>query len=183
MLRIERTSWHRFGMGRGRVSPRAGSTTSGTLTRVPAIYFAYGSNLSPQRMLERVAGARGLGAARLAGRRLCFDKRGRDGTGKANLRDDPASSVWGALYSFEPEAWPQLDRCEPGYERIAVEVEWNGERRAAQTYVSTLFTPDPVPLARYKRLVIEGARFHALPDDWIRWLEAQPERSERPGRG
>lgn len=171
-----------MGGGESIAARRFDHVAAGTVTQVTAIYFAYGSNLSPERMRGRVASAQALGAARLAGRRLCFDKLGRDGTGKANLRDDPASSVWGALYSFEPEAWPQLDRCEPGYARVEVEVECGGERRAAQTYVSRLYTPDPLPLARYKRLVVEGARFHALPDDWIRWLESQPERADPPKR-
>jgi gamma-glutamylcyclotransferase (GGCT)/AIG2-like uncharacterized protein YtfP len=147
---------------------------------MPELYFAYGSNLSPQRMRERMPGARAQGAALLRGRRLCFDKRGRDGTGKANLRDDPASFVWGVLYSFEPDAWARLDGFEPGYERVAVEVECGGSLRAAQTYVSALRAPDPVPLASYKRLIVEGARYHALPPEWIRWLESQPERAD-PG--
>lgn len=143
-----------------------------------ALYFAYGSNLSPERMRKRVASATAQGPARLAGRRLCFDKRGRDGSGKANLRDDPSAHVWGALYSFELEAWLRLDGFEPGYERVEVQVEWRGQSRAAQTYVSRQWTSDPVPTAAYKRLVVEGARSHGLPAEWIRWLESLPERPD-----
>lgn len=142
------------------------------------LYFAYGSNLSPVRMRERIAGARALGAARLAGRRLCFDKRGMDGSGKANLRDDPHASVWGALYRFDPDEWRRLDGFEPGYARVGVEVEWRGETRAAQTYMSGELTEDPVPLAGYKRWIVEGARAHGLPEAWIRWLESLPERAD-----
>lgn len=144
-----------------------------------ALYFAYGSNLSPARMRERIAAAQALGAARLAGYRLCLDKRGGDGSGKANLRADPAETVWGALYQFDAGEWPRLDGFEPGYERVAVEVEWRGATRPALTYVSQTLTPDPVPFACYKRLMLEGARAQGLPEEWIRRLEALPERADR----
>jgi hypothetical protein len=155
---------------------------------VSALYFAYGSNLSPARMVGRIAEARSLGAARLAGFRLCLDKRGGDGSGKANLREDPSESVWGALYSFDASEWLRLDGFEPGYERIAVEVEWQGTTRPAHTYRSRLLTPDPVPFAWYKRLIVDGARAQRLPEEWIRRLEALPERPDpveirRPRRG
>lgn len=142
-----------------------------------ALYFAYGSNLALARMRERVAGAEAVGAARLDGFRLCLDKCGRDGSGKANLREDAAEVVWGVLYRFDLREWPRLDAFEPGYERIAVSVAVGGTSVDAFTYRSLDLTQDPVPFAWYKRLLVEGARAHALPDDWIRHLEALPSRS------
>jgi hypothetical protein len=144
---------------------------------VSALYFAYGSNLSPARMRERVGGAEPLGAAQLAGFRLCLDKRGRDGSGKANLREDAGQVVWGVLYRFEAGEWPRLDAFEPEYERVGVSVVRAGAVHAAHTYRSASLTADPVPFAWYKRLLVEGARAHGLPDAWIRQLEALPERS------
>jgi hypothetical protein len=144
---------------------------------VTALYFAYGSNLSLARMRERVAGAEAVGAARLDGFRLCLDKCGRDGSGKANLREDANDVVWGVLYRFDPREWSRLDACEPGYERIAVSVVLGGAAVDALTYRSLDLTQDPVPFAWYKRLLVEGARAHALPGDWIRHLEALPSRS------
>ena len=141
-----------------------------------ALYFAYGSNLSPARMRERVAGAEPLGAAQLSGFRLCLDKRGHDGSGKANLREDAAQVVWGALYRFDASEWPRLDAFELEYERVGVSVVCSGEVRAAHTYRSRSLTGDPVPFAWYKRLLVEGARAHGLPVEWIRHLEALPER-------
>lgn len=143
---------------------------------MPDAYFAYGSNLSPARMRERVAGAASLGAARLPGFRLALDKRGADGSGKANLHESPGDAVWGALYALGPADWLRLDGFEPGYERIRVEVEWRGSRRAAWTYASRQLTPEPVPRAWYKRLIVEGARVQGLPEEWIGLLEALPER-------
>lgn len=145
---------------------------------VSALYFAYGSNLSLARMRERIAGAEPLGAARLVGFCLRLDKRGADGSGKANLGDDASQSVWGALYRIDANEWPRLDAFEPDYERFEVEVEWRGGARRAQTYRSHRLTPDAVPFAWYKRLLVEGARAHALPEAWIRRLERLPERSD-----
>jgi hypothetical protein len=142
------------------------------------LYFAYGSNLAPERMRERVGAVRALGAARLTGWSLRLDKRGADGSGKANLHEDPQGSVWGALYAFDADAWPRLDACEPGYERVAVRVECGGAWHAAHSYRSHLIAPDAVPLAGYKRLILAGARAHGLPEAWLRTLEALPERDD-----
>ena len=143
-----------------------------------SLYFAYGSNLSPARMRERVPGAEAQGPARLAAFRLCLDKLGADGSGKANLREDASQSVWGALYRLDASDWPRLDRFEAGYERIAVEVLCRDTPRAAETYRSRRFAAEPVPFAWYKRLLVEGARAHGLPESWIRHLEALPERPD-----
>ena len=149
-----------------------------------ALYFSYGSNLSLSRMRDRVASAVAVGRARLPGHRLTTDKRGRDGSGKANLRQDPAAAVWGVVYRFLAEHWPALDACERGYARVEVEVALeSGERLRVETYVSSLLAPDPVPLAWYKRLILDGAREHGLPAAYLEMLEALPARSDpsRPG--
>ncbi len=123
-------------------------------------------------MRERVPSARPEGTGRLPGYRLVWDKRGADGTGKANLRADEESRVWGVVYRLDDDAWLSLDVHEPGYERLEVQVATREERQPAQTYLSTLTTSDPVPAAWYRRLVVEGAREHGLPEAWIRVLEA-----------
>ena len=81
------------------------------------VYFAYGSNMSSNRLRARVPEARTIGRAHLNGWRLAFNKPGRDGTGKANLVASAHSTSWGALYEIPSEAWEQLDSFEPGYER------------------------------------------------------------------
>lgn len=150
-------------------------------------YFAYGSNLGTARMRERVPAARLLGAARLTGYRLAFDKPGGDGSGKANVHpaafdrngdghgDDPA--VWGVVYALDAADWALLDRFEPGYERVRVCVESaTGEWLRASTYIADRLTHDPVPLEWYKKLVVDGAREHALPAAWVAFLESTPSR-------
>lgn len=142
-------------------------------------YFAYGSNLTLSRLQQRVPGARPLGAARLPGHRFGFDKAGRDGSGKANVRTAGADDeVWGVVYALEADDWEVLDGFEPGYERVRVRVETAGaEWLLASTYRAERRTQDLVPLEEYKRFVVDGAREHGLPDEWIAFLEIIPSRS------
>jgi len=147
-----------------------------------ALYFAYGSNLCASRLRGRVPSAVAAGRARLPGRRLTTDKLGRDGSGKANLREDAAATVWGVIYEIHSTHWAELDACERGYSRVSLEVVTEtGERLLAQTYASETLTADPVPYAWYKRLIIEGAREHGLPADYVAMLEAWPAKPDPAG--
>lgn len=139
-----------------------------------ALYFAYGSNLVLDRLRERVHVVDALGAARLDGHRLVCDKAGRDGSAKANLVVDPGDHVWGALYRLEAQRMQRLDRFEGGYQRCEVRVEARGEVHRALTYRSERRTADPVPFDWYRQLILEGARDHGLPADWLVRLEALP---------
>jgi len=136
-------------------------------------YFAYGSNLTTSRMRDRVPTARAITRAYLVGHRLTFDKRGRDGSGKANITPDPLSAVWGALYALEPAAWNVLDAFEPGYDRVRVHVVLDsGAPRRAETYRAIAPRRGLVPLAGYKRFICDGALEHGLPAAYRAMLEA-----------
>lgn len=136
------------------------------------LYFAYGSNLWSARLQGRVASARAHGPARLAGYALRLDKRGADGTGKANLHAAPGATVWGVVYALDADDWPRLDACEPDYARVRVTVELADESVAVQTYRSDRLLSDPRAQRRYRQLMIDGAREHGLPAEWIAALEA-----------
>ena len=138
------------------------------------LYFAYGSNLVQSRMRERAPSARVVGTAHLPDRRLALNKLGRDGSPKANLEPAPSGHVWGVVWSLPEEGWAELDRAEAGYERIAVAVDRGGASLAAETYRSGRLTASRELRADYKRWIVEGAREHGLPADWIRLLEALP---------
>ena len=143
---------------------------------MPTLYFAYGSNLRAARLRERVPSAVPRGVARLDGFRLTLDKRGADGSAKANLAPAARERVFGVVYALDARHWPDLDRCEPGYERFEARVDQDGARIAVQTYRSALVTDDPVAHAWYKHLIVEGAREHGLPAEWVALLEALPTR-------
>lgn len=139
------------------------------------LYFAYGSNLHPSRMLERVDSATIAGPARLPDHRLTVDKVSTDGSGKANLSPQSDAVVWGVLYEIDRAHWPSLDGVEVRYERVRIEVVVADRPHvSAQTYVSTATDPALVAYDWYKRLMVEGARHHGLPGEWIAALEALP---------
>jgi gamma-glutamylcyclotransferase (GGCT)/AIG2-like uncharacterized protein YtfP len=138
-----------------------------------ARYFAYGSNLRSARMLERVPDARLHGVACAAGYRLAFEKRGADGTGRANLAPEAGGLVWGVVWAIPESAWPVLDGFEPGYARREIEAVCAGERLRAQTYLAVDPAHDPLPVsAEYARLVLEGAREHGLPAQHLARIES-----------
>jgi len=145
-----------------------------------ALYFAYGSNLSRSRLRDRVDSARPFCIARLEGHRISFGKLGRDGSGKATLVSEIGAWVWGAVYTIDPAHWESLDRFEPGYERISVDVTTDSERRlTVVTYLAPETAPDPTATPDYKEVIVAGAREHALPDAYIESLIRLPERRAR----
>ena len=59
------------------------------------------------------------------------------------------------------------------YQRLAVEVAVDGEERVpAFTYRSAMTLPGRKPSPRYRGLLIEGARQHALAPDYVEYLES-----------
>jgi cation transport regulator ChaC len=142
-------------------------------------YFAYGSNMSPAIFLERRA-MHPLAVRRgsLDGYWLCFHLAvGPGERGVANLEVRVDARVWGVLYLLAEEELERLDRSEGVhrgfYRRTDVDVVTDdGERIAAFTYWSSLSTTGRKPSARYLGLLLEGARYHGLPDAYVRTLES-----------
>jgi len=136
-------------------------------------YFAYGSNMSASRLQSRIKIKADVGAAYLEGWQMVFNKRGRDGSGKANLIANPDFVTWGVLYLLEGSELDRLDVIEGGYERMNVRVrQRDGTVYDAVTYVSQDLTDDPRPSHEYKEYVLSGAREHHLPPDYLAYLEA-----------
>jgi AIG2 family protein len=135
------------------------------------LYFAYGSNLCVARLVARAPSARAIGAARALGFALRLDKRGADGTAKANLHAAPDGAVWGAVYEIDPADWPSLDACERDYARLEIDVERGAQRLRVQTYRSDHLIADALAADWYAQLILDGAREHALPAEWCAELE------------
>jgi hypothetical protein len=142
------------------------------------LVFAYGSNMHPERMLARVPGAEPRGRGLLVGRRLVLNKRGRDGSAKANLAEDADGRVWGVLWELLAEELRVLDGHEGGYRRIAVRVEAEDGPTGAEAYVSERLAPEALPFDWYVEHLVRGARAFGFPDDYVAWLEAHPSRRE-----
>lgn len=138
-------------------------------------YFAFGSNLNGARLQGRAPSARALGAARLAGFRLCLDKLASDGSGKLNLVRDAAAYVWGVAFRIRPLELAALDAFEPGYAQTAVSVRLRDVvPLEARTYLSEQRATGLRAQPWYLALVLAGAREHGLPAEWIDLLERLP---------
>ena len=67
-------------------------------------YFAYGSNLHPVRLLERVPSAQLVGGMlSWSQHRLAFHKKSQDGSSKCNLvhTGEESDEVYGAIYQMD----------------------------------------------------------------------------------
>jgi gamma-glutamylcyclotransferase len=141
-------------------------------------YFAYGSNLSQQRMAERTGAIPQARPACLADYRLAFNCRVGEAV-YANIVPSVGSLVWGAVYLCDSQAMIELDLHEGVangcYRRAWVEVEVeNGDRLMAETYLAgeKHMAQDGQPCAAYLDLILRGAQEHRLPAQYIRCLEA-----------
>lgn len=143
-------------------------------------YFAYGSNMQratfESRRGMKPREARG---GRLAGYRLVFDLPvGPGERGVANLAPDDTAHTYGVLYRITPGELEVLDRTEGvdrGYYRrdeVGVERLDAEETVIAWTYVSGHGTVGRKPSLRYMGLLLEGAREHGLPAEYVRVLES-----------
>ena len=138
-------------------------------------YFAYGSNLFPEWKEDRTkTKIRQARRCRLVGYRLAFNKRGSDGYVRANIVPDPQGEVWGVIYLCSPQAMEKLDGCEGApfhYRRVPVEVITDrGEQVQAVTYQATAAwqCEEGFPQRDYAQLIVQGARYHGLPAEYIR---------------
>jgi len=135
-------------------------------------YFAYGSNLDPDRKTLRTGAIRDARRARLRGHRLAFNKRGDDGSAKANIVIDQHSEVWGVAYLCSQEALGQMDRSEgvpTHYRRHAVEVILdNDELIDAVTYIANPNQIDDSlkPNPDYLGYILRGMLHHRLPESY-----------------
>jgi AIG2-like family len=158
---------------------------------VPTVwYFAYGSNMETATFRGRRNIEYGQAIpARAAGWRLVLDKPPLVPVGEAfaNLRRDPAATVFGVLYEIAEADLAHIDLTEgvliDNYQRISIPVEPlrppHGERQAF-TLVSDRRVNDLLPSRRYMACLIAGAEEHGLPAEWITFLGTVPVCEESP---
>jgi len=143
-------------------------------------YFAYGSNMHEGTFVERrriKPLERRVG--RIMGYRLRFNLEGRP-KGKAapaNICPDTDQEVWGVLYKITRRDLLRLNSTEGipgrGYRPTWLHAEdMDGNPVTAMTYVATGKEIDGRPSLRYISLLREGARFHGLPEHWVRVLDS-----------
>lgn len=140
-------------------------------------YFAYGSNLYTQRLVQRVPSTRVNGAAVLPGYELRFHKNGADGSAKANafFTDDERHQVHGVIYQMAAAERHLLDACEGGYDCREVEVLTDTGIVSAFTYIaqSHLLDEGLEPYHWYKAYVQHGAEHHGLMPEYVAGIREQ----------
>ena len=143
-------------------------------------YFAYGSNMSLERLRKRVPSAEPKGKAVLRCHRLAFHKVSRkDGSGKCDIPPAKESdAVWGRLYHIDDKDKECLDRYEGlgyGYDDKCVTVELDsGCTVCAMTYYvkdPTKINPNLKPYTWYQKHVLVGAKESSLPPDYIKKIK------------
>jgi cation transport regulator ChaC len=141
-------------------------------------YFAYGSNMSRTQMAGRTGPIRDANeaprVALLRGYRFAFTVRSTDGRIYANVMASPDDVVHGVLYRCGEAGMQVLDRYEAGYERRQVTVtDQTGREYEATVYVGLArCTVEPgQPTARYREIVLQGAREFGLPEEYVAEIE------------
>jgi gamma-glutamylcyclotransferase len=151
-------------------------------------YFAYGSNMSGAIFVER-RGMRPSAATWgwVDGYRLGFDLPvGPGERGVANIVCQPGARTCGVVYRISLDEAERLDRSEgvPAgfYRRIEVAVcTPSHEGLVAFTYQSSYASPGRKPSPRYLGLLLDGAREHGLPAEYVSQLHGfELARDERP---
>ena len=140
-------------------------------------YFAYGSNLHPTRLMERVPSAELIAVARHPNHVLTFHKRSNDGSSKCNMFSSESDQVYGAIYKLEPEHKNELDRFEGkgyGYIDSQITLKLKDNEYSCFTYLAqqSHIASDLKPYHWYKKLVILGAQYLQFPDSYISSIEA-----------
>ena len=144
-------------------------------------YFAYGSNMNPQRMAHRGMRMLSAHAAALPGWQLAFNKRahGKDGIAYANIVAVDGATVPGVLYAVRSfadirrmdvfEGWPERYRRE----QLQVTTE-EGSRQRCWVYIANpqWQAANLLPERGYLNHLLCGRPW--LPESHYRWLRTVP---------
>lgn len=148
------------------------------------LYFAYGSNLNPERLEARGIEPRFVARAHASRYVTGFPRTMRDGTGVAGLIRAPEENAYGALYLFGDVDWESLDFYEDvpkSYYRspihVTIMIGATGRpllpKLSVITYMANPGTPAD-PRADYVEHILKGARHWGLPEPLITFLSKVP---------
>ena len=148
--------------------------------RVP-LYAAYGSNMDPQRMMERCPHSILRTTGWLLGWRLTFggEDLGWDGA-LATIVEDPLDQVFVAVYDVTEEDESTLDGWESAdtglYRKTRVRVTTMLGEQVAWAYVLDAYEGG-LPSASYLGVLAEAADAADAPADYVDALRSRPCRS------
>jgi gamma-glutamylcyclotransferase (GGCT)/AIG2-like uncharacterized protein YtfP len=146
-----------------------------TRTEPTSFYAAYGSNLHPQRLRERIKSATLRGTSMLRTYTLQFHKRGQDASAKCGI-SKCGQGLHVAIYEVSEADWRVLDGIEGvgrGYEVDEVSVPGFGKcftYIASHTHIDDLLQP----FDWYREMVLLGCQRHAFPAPYCERIAALP---------
>ena len=126
-------------------------------------YFAFGSNMSAQRMHERLGWSPSRSGAILNDFEMVFNKHSNDG-GKANIMYSPGDLVEGILYSVYEKDLVVLDKFEgvaaDQYKRYEIKVHNKNKKSILAVAYKALNTGNvSAPTGVYLNYILEGKEF------------------------
>jgi hypothetical protein len=142
-------------------------------------YAAYGSNLHPLRLKNRISSARFVTTSVLDTWSLHFHKRSKDGSGKCNILSGE-SGVHVAIFEISAADKLALDAIEGlgfGYGEVALSIPDVGDcfaYVAADSHIDDSL----LPYDWYKELVLIGARTHRFPAEYQKRIDSIPARRD-----
>lgn len=157
-------------------------------------YFAYGSNMLDSRLKVRCNSARKIKPSTgsqhlLEGWKLNFSKEStKDGSGKGNIMETGRNGdkVYGVIFEILDSEKEALDRAEIGYDEREMTIldEKNSKKNCENVIVYLKDMKIPylkdmkIPYDWYKAYIVEGAKKHNLPKNYIKDLERERERED-----
>jgi len=148
------------------------------------LYFAYGSNMDWVQMKGRCPSAKFVCTAELPGHILDFPRKSeKRHCGVADVKESPGYSVWGVVYEIREKDIPTLNACEGcqpnrapdknAYNPLPITVLRDGNQEELLDVILYKAVPKEPgkPSKAYMELIVCGAKFWHLPDDYIQELE------------
>jgi gamma-glutamylcyclotransferase (GGCT)/AIG2-like uncharacterized protein YtfP len=151
-----------------------------TSNRPDTLYFAYGSNMSEERIHARCPDVSFFSIAELPNHRLEVPRVSKGlNCGVAGVTPDLNDSVFGVLYKVTEDDLITLDRFEGvkvgAYFRKQIDVLLpDGNQVEATIYQSNPMPETKLPSEEYLGHLIQGAQEHNLPQEYIDRLKSFP---------
>ncbi|CAD5210494.1 unnamed protein product [Bursaphelenchus okinawaensis] len=138
-------------------------------------YFAFGSNLLQERLHVQIKGAQFVGVGYLKNYELCFFDYGTRWHGAiASIENNNASEVYGCVWKVPNSFAEELDLQESGYHRLQIPVQLVKTNDTVDCRTYQYSNPErkrQPPSPHYKKVIVEGAKEHELPKDYVNKLE------------
>lgn len=129
--------------------------------------------MSSERLNERIPAAEPIATGRLNNYSFICNKIGGNRICYANIEYDVNSHLYGVIYKLEPEDLNTLDRYEGNYQREEVTIDLTSKTVKAITYISDYTSEDLQVEEWYKDHIINGAREHQIPEEYVQSIKEE----------